>query len=110
MGVPTDATAKGKFFSSGGMLHVKRTLRALERNSLGSHWALGQLLLGNVGDSLEVIVTRITEVSCPETEEDGHGAAVATLVLQVVRAVLGTHLGLKMENVNQEYNIQTLNL
>ena len=105
MGVPTDATAKGKFFSSCGMLHVKRTLRALERNSLGSHWALGQLLLGNVGDSLEVIVTRITEMSCPETEEDGHRAAIATLVLQVVRAVLGTHLGLKMENVNQEYNI-----
>ena len=81
MGVPTDATPKGKLLSRSGMLYVKRTLRALERNSLGSHWALGQLLLGNVGDSLEVIVTRITEVSCPETEEDGHGAAVATLVL-----------------------------
>ena len=106
MGVPTDATPKGKLLSRGGMFYVKRTLRALERNSLGSHWALGQLLLGNVGDSLEVIVTRITEVSCPETEEDGHGAAVATLVLQVVGAVLGTHLGLKMENVIQDNNNQ----
>ena len=74
MGVPTDATPEGKLLSSGGMLHVKRTLRALERNSLGSHWTLGQLLLGNVGDSLKVIVTRITEVSRSETEEDSHGS------------------------------------
>ena len=48
-------------------------------------------------------MTRVTEMGCPEAEEHGHRAAIATLVLQVVRAVLGTHLGLKMINVSQKY-------
>ena len=34
----------------------------------------------------------VAEVGGAEAEEDGDGAAVATLVLQVVGAVLGTHL------------------
>ena len=46
----------------------------------------------------------VAEVGGAEAEEDGDRAAVAALVLQVVRAVLRTHLGLKMENVNQDYN------
>ena len=45
--------------------------------------------------SLEVVVTGVAEVGRPEAEEDGHRAAVAALVLQVVRAVLRAHLGLK---------------
>ena len=69
---------------------------------LWSHGALGQLRFGDVGDSLEVIMTRVTEMGRPEAEEDGHRAAIATLVLQVVRAVLGTHLGLKMINFSQK--------
>ena len=34
----------------------------------------------------------VTEVRCPEAEVDGHSTAVATLVLQEVRAMLRTHL------------------
>ena len=36
----------------------------------------------------------VTEVSGAEAEEDGDGAAISALVLQVVSPVLGTHLGL----------------
>ena len=39
-------------------------------------------------------MTGVAEVGGAETEEDSYGAAVATLVLQVVRAMLGAHLGL----------------
>ena len=122
MGVPADSTSEGKLLSSCRMLDVKRTLIALKRNSLekkntefvhifysliiGYLWsyrALGQLRFGDVGDSLEVVMTQVAEMGRPEAEEDGHRAAIATLVLQVVRAVLGTHLGLKMINVSQKY-------
>ena len=100
VGVPAHATPEGKLLASRGMFDVKRTLGAFEGNSFRSHRTLGQLRLRNVGDTLEVIVTRITKVSRPEAEENGHGAAVATLVLQVVCAVFGTHLGLKIEMSN----------
>ena len=40
-------------------------------------------------------LAHVAEVRSSEAEEDGDGAAVATLVLQVVGAVLGTHLGLR---------------
>ena len=50
-------------------------------------------MLGNVGDPLEVVMTRVTEVGRAETEEDGHRTAVAALVLEEVCAVLRTHLG-----------------
>lgn len=56
-----------------------------------------QLRFGDVGHSLEVVMTSITEVGGAKTEEDGHRATVATLVLQEVCAVLGTHL--KPKNV-----------
>ena len=38
-------------------------------------------------------MTRITEMGRPEAEEHCHRAAIATLVLQVVCTVFGTHLG-----------------
>ena len=48
-------------------------------------------------------MTRVAEMGRPEAEEDGHRAAIATLVLQIVRAVLGTHLGLKMINISKNH-------
>ena len=39
-------------------------------------------------------MTGVAEVGGAETEEDSHGAAVATLILQVVCTVFGAHLGL----------------
>ncbi len=51
-----------------------------------------QLVLRDVGDALEVVVTRVAEVRRAEAEEDGHAAAVATLVLEEVRPVLRAHL------------------
>lgn len=55
-------------------------------------WAVRQFVFGDVCHSLEVIVTGVTEVRRAEAEEDGHGAAVATFVLQEIRAVFGAHL------------------
>ncbi len=72
---------------------MKGTFFAGKLNSLGADWALRQLRLGHVGDSLEVIVTRVAEVSGAEAEEDGDGAAVSALVLQIVCSVFRTHLG-----------------
>ena len=47
----------------------------------------------NVGYTLKVIVASIAKVSCTKAEKDRHTATVATLVLQVVCTVFGTHLG-----------------
>merc|ERR1719219_84337 len=73
---------------------MQGTLINIQRYSLGSHRALRELRFGNVSNSLEVIVTGVTEVSGAEAEEDCDRAAVSALVLQVVRPVLGAHLGL----------------
>jgi len=53
---------------------------------------VGQFLLGDARHPLEVVVTSVAEVCRSEAEEDCHGAAVSTLVLQEVCPVLGTHL------------------
>ena len=73
--------------------------------NLWSHRALRQLCLGNVCHALEVVMTGVAEVGGAETEEDSHGAAVATLILQVVCTVLGTHLGLGEIKVKSELKI-----
>lgn len=54
--------------------------------------AVGQLCLGDGGDALEVVMASLAEVGGAKAEEYRHRAAVAALVLQEVRAVLGTHL------------------
>ncbi len=43
------------------------------REGLGAraHWTHGELGLWYGGDTLEIIVTRVTEVSSPETEVHG---------------------------------------
>jgi hypothetical protein len=56
--------------------------------------------LGDVGDTLEVVVTLVAEVGRAETEEHGHGATVTALVLQKVRAMLGAHLRHRKEYGN----------
>jgi len=50
-------------------------------------------VFGQFGNVPEILVARVAEMSCAEAEEDGHGAAVAALVLEVIRAVAGAHLG-----------------
>ena len=71
---------------------MKWTLRAFQRFSSGTDGTLGQLRLGRAGDTLEVVVARVAEVGRAEAEVDGHGAAVATLVLEEVGSVFGAHL------------------
>ena len=115
VGVPTDSTAEGELLPRGGVFHMQGTLLNIQWHSLtenynmlepasqstcstgaylGSHRALRELRFGNVSNSLEVIVAGVTEVSGAEAEEDSHRAAVSALVFQVVRPVLGAHLGL----------------
>ena len=71
---------------------MQRTLLPGQLDGLGADRTLRELGFGDVGDPLEVVVTGVAEVSRSEAEEDGDGAAVAALVLQVVSAVLGAHL------------------
>ncbi len=63
------------------MLDVQRALLALQLLALWSDGALRQIRLGQVGHALEVVVAGVAEVCGAEAEEDGHGAAVAALVL-----------------------------
>lgn len=65
---------------------------ALQGFCPGAHGTLGELGFRGAGDTLEVVVAGIAEVSGPKAEVDGHRAAVATLVLQEVGAMFGTYL------------------
>jgi hypothetical protein len=71
---------------------MKRTFFAGKLNCLRTNWTLWQLGLGHVGDSLEVIMARVAEVSRAEAEEDSDGATVPALVLQIVCTMFRTHL------------------
>lgn len=76
-------------------LTLRFILRRSCRLTLQPHWlqsenemrgrptggAARELLLGQVGNPLEVVVAGVAEVGCSEAEEDCHGAAVAALVL-----------------------------
>lgn len=53
---------------------------------------MGQLLFGDTGHPLEVVVAGVAEVCGAEAEENSHGAAVPTFVLEEVCAMLGAHL------------------
>jgi len=53
---------------------------------------------------LEVVMAEVTEVGGAEAEEDGNGAAVATLVLQEVRTVFRTHLEMRAEEIHYTYS------
>ena len=58
-------------------------------------WAngtLGELILPHACQTLEVVMARVAEVGSAETEIDSHSAAVTTLILQEISAMLGTHL------------------
>jgi len=90
--VPADAATQGELLPRGRVADVKRALLPGQLDGLGADGALRQLGFGDVGDPLEVVVAGVAEVSGAEAEEDGDGAAVAALVLQVVGAVLRTHL------------------
>jgi hypothetical protein len=91
--IPANAAAQSKLFSRRRMADVKRTFFSGELNRLRSDGTLREFGFRNVCDSLEVVVTGVAEVRRAEAEEDGDGAAVAALVLEVVGAVLRTHLG-----------------
>jgi len=51
-----------------------------------------QLLLGDTGHPLEVIVAGVTEVCGAKAEENSHRAAVPAFILKEVGAMLGAHL------------------
>jgi len=73
------------------LCHVARELISLRLPQLTPNWAMGKGVLGHVGHPLEIVVAK---VGVAEAEEDGHWAAVAALVLQVVCAGLETLLGI----------------
>ncbi len=74
------------------MLDVQWALGPLKRLGTWTHGTLRKVALRHASQPLEVVVARVTEVGGAETVVDGHGAAVAALVLQEVSAMLWTDL------------------
>jgi hypothetical protein len=56
---------------------------------------VGQLVFGEIGDPLEVIMARIAEVGRSKAEENRHRTTVAALVLKKVGSVLGNDVNLR---------------
>ena len=109
------STTESKFLAGQRVFDVQRALDPLQGLCTGPHGTLRQLRLGDAGDALEVIVARVAEVRCSEAEVDGYRAAVATLVLQEVSAVFGTHLqatggGMNAGWVNAEWRNEQMNV
>ena len=93
MGISAHPASECEFFSGWRMFNVERTFFAVHLRAFGAHRTLGQLGLGQVSHSLEIVVTGVAEMGRAEAEEHGDGATVSALVLQVVGAVFGAHLG-----------------
>ena len=93
MRIPANAASEGKLFSCRRVTHVQRALLPSKLDGLRADRTLRQFGLGHVRDPLEVVVAGVAEVSSAEAEEDGDGATVPTLVLQIVGPVLWAHLG-----------------
>lgn len=102
MEIPTNATAQSKLFASRGMHDVKRTFVAEQLRRFRAGWALRQLDLRDVGQSLEVIVASVTEMSRPEAEKHGHRTAIATFILKEVHSMFWAHL--KQDEINCRMN------
>ena len=65
---------------------------------------VGQLLFGDTGHPLEVVVAGVAEVRGAEAEENSHRAAVPTFIFQEVCAVFGAHLEtIKEESSGEEF-------
>ena len=71
---------------------MEGALGALQGLGTRPHWTLGELSLGYAGQTLKVIVARVTEVSGPKAEIDGHRATEPTFILEKVRPVFGADL------------------
>ena len=70
--------------------------------------AVRQAGLGDVGDTLKVVMALVTEVGGAKAEEDGHRTTVATLVLQEVRTMLWTHLHKRIYTYKQKDQYKVL--
>ena len=75
------------------MFDVKRTLASFERTRRRTDGTLGKISFIYARQSLKIVVTRRAEVRRSEAEENGDRAAVATFILEIIGAVLGTNLG-----------------
>ena len=85
-------------------------LCSLERFGTWTNGTLGQLRLGHACQTLEVVMARVAEVGGAKAKVDSHRAAIATLVLEEICAMLGTHLwGRENTNVRvkQLYDVQS---
>ena len=71
---------------------MQRALCSLEGFSAWTNRTLGQLRLGHARQTLEVVVARVTEMGGAKAKVDSHRAAITTLVLEKICAMLGTHL------------------
>ena len=84
------AAAEGELSPCWWVCHFQRTLafQVGSERPCGTWWQL--IGSGHVGSNLRSRVARVAEVSGPETEPYCHRAAVATLVLQKIIAMLVT--------------------
>lgn len=72
---------------------MQRALVAQQLLGLWPRGALGQLILGYIGKSLEIVVTCVAKVCGAKAKEHRHGAAVTAFVFQEICAMFGAHLG-----------------
>ena len=92
LSIPTYATSECKLLTSRRVLDMQWAVCPLEGLGTGSHGTLGEVRFGHTGQTLEVVVAWVAEVSCPKAEVDRNRATIATLVFQEVCAMFRTDL------------------
>ena len=80
MRISTYTTAQRILFPSGRVRYMKWALVSLQLGTFGPNWALGQLMFGHVGHTLEVVMTGVAKMSGSETEKYGHGTTISAFV------------------------------
>lgn len=70
--IPADSTAQSKLLPSWGVLDMQGAFSPLQGFCAGPHGTLRELRLGDAGQPLEVVVTRIAKVGGAKAEVHGH--------------------------------------
>lgn len=100
--ISANAAAQCEFFASWWMHYVQRTVFAEQLLCFRPGRTFGEFVFRYIGQSLEVVVARVTEMRRTEAEVNRHRAAEPALVFQVIGAVLRTHLRMRKIHFNSE--------
>lgn len=93
LGISAKTAAQSKLLPCGRMLDMQRTLVSFELFQAWTSRTVREIFLGRRLAALVLVMARIAKVRRAKTEKHSHAAAVATLVLQKLLAMLATNLG-----------------